>query len=587
MQALRPILLPYPSTDSEEIVGERYTASRRQIPLLYAILVTSLVGFHVATSAEYVWMLGLAVPTSLLILYRLHHWWVTQDVVLPPEGQAKELRRTHLFAVIFGFMVGLWAFQVLATGTPDEQKYAVLFATLGAVGASYGLNALPRSANALLLLILAPLSVWLILSGQLPYVIVGISLVLMALFVHGMIRAHDWAFVELVRSREEQKRAQEALLRAQKLDAMGQLTGGVAHDFNNLLSPIMAGFELLQIRGVGRNDEQAKGWIELGLESAERARTLVQRLLLFARQQPLQLETVDLGDLVRSLVGLLESTLGPRIRLLLEIEPDLPSVRSDVNQLELALLNLAVNARDAMANVGSLTIEARRGKEGARPPDLAEGHYVALAVRDTGCGMDSETLERAVEPFFSTKGVGKGTGLGLSMVHGLVGQLGGAMSLESRIGEGTAVTLWLPAAEGAAAKPVEADASATAGSGLVLLVDDEELVRASTRDLLWDLGYDVVDVGSAEEALRVLEEGVRPHLLLTDHLLPGMTGLELAERHSVQDRSARIIISSGHADLDSVAGRFRLLPKPFLRTELAHAVASALEDSRPKREGAD
>ncbi len=564
-----------PEALAQIVQRERFVALRQQIPLLYALVVTSLVGFHVATSAEYVWKLGLAAPVSLLILYRLHHWWKTRGAELPPERMASELQKTHIFAIVFGVLIVAWALRVLITGDGDQQKYAVLFASLGAFGAAYGLNALPKSATTVLLLVIAPTAGWLVISGEPPYIVLGLSLALSAFFVHRMIRAHDKAFVALIRSQHEQQLAQEALRQAQKLDAMGQLTGGVAHDFNNLLSPIIAGFDLLRLTGVARGDERAEKLIEMGLASAERARTLVQRLLSFARRQPLQLVPVDLARALRSLVGLLESTCGPRVRIELRIEDDLPPVQTDSNQLELAILNLAVNARDAMPEGGVLSIEARRAPGSDSRQGAASGDFVLLSVTDSGAGMDAETLARAVEPFFSTKGVGKGTGLGLSMVHGLMAQLGGAMNLTSEPGRGTRIELWLPRAS---AMPEVVQQSATQtppGGGMVLLVDDEEMVRASTAELLRDIGYLVTEAASGEEALSIMKAGLQPNLVITDHLMPGMTGTELADAILAEDPGQRIIIASGYANIDGIAARFVSLPKPFLKGDLLKALADA------------
>ena len=241
----------------------------------------------------------------------------------------------------------------------------------------------------------------------------------------------------------ELEAAHEQLRQSQKLEAMGSLTGGVAHDFNNLLTAIVGALDMLQRRGVGGEREQRL--IGVAAQSAERAKILVQRLLAFSRRQPLQPVAVDLGDLVKNMAGLVSSTTGPQIRVVVDVADDLPRARADPNQLELALLNLAVNARDAMPEGGTLRISASAEtvRAGARP-GLKAGQYVRLSVADTGAGMDEDTLARAVEPFFSTKGFGKGTGLGLSMVHGLASQLGGALAIQSRLGLGTNVELWLP-----------------------------------------------------------------------------------------------------------------------------------------------
>lgn len=240
------------------------------------------------------------------------------------------------------------------------------------------------------------------------------------------------------------KQTEEALRQAQKVEAIGQLVGGVAHDFNNLLSPILGGLDLIKRRQIG--EERDRKIIAAALESAERARELVRRLLSFARRQPLKLVTVDLGELIENMRGLIGSTVGPATRLVIEVADDLPPCLGDANQIGMALLNLSVNARDAMAGGGVLTLTAAEERVDADEAGLRPGRYVRLCVADTGCGMDEATLARALEPFFSTKEVGRGTGLGLSSVAGLVQQIGGTLRMSSRVGEGTVVELWLPCA---------------------------------------------------------------------------------------------------------------------------------------------
>ena len=376
----------------------------------------------------------------------------------------------------------------------------------------------------------------------------------------------------------ELKQAQEALRQSQKMEAMGQLTGGVAHDFNNLLTPIIGSLDMLTRRGVG--NERERRLIDGALQSAERAKTLVQRLLAFARRQPLQASAVDLSHLIEGMAGLIGSTLGPNIDIRVELADALPPARADANQLEMALLNLAVNARDAMRDGGTLTIRAVREsvREGHRSK-LRRGHYVRLSVSDTGIGMDADTLSRAVEPFFSTKGIGKGTGLGLSMVHGLAAQLGGGMSIASEPGRGTQVDLWLPisvvplgAADGDLVAPAPVKTR-----GRALLVDDEELVRMSTADMLMDLGYDVVEAGSAEDALRLLQEGPTVDLLVTDHLMPGMNGADLARAARVLRPDLPVLIVSGYAEVDGIAPDLPRLTKPFRNAELAERIAGLSE----------
>lgn len=370
------------------------------------------------------------------------------------------------------------------------------------------------------------------------------------------------------------ERAQEALRQSQKLEAMGQLTGGVAHDFNNLLTPILGGLDMLQRAGIGGPREQRI--LSGALTSAERAKTLVQRLLSFARRQPLQAKSIDLRGLVTGMADLIASTSGPRIRVDVVVPDALPFAKADGNQLEMALLNLAVNSRDAMPEGGTLTISlAEQVVPVGHRPGLHAGHFICLSVADTGTGMDVDTLARAVEPFFSTKGVGRGTGLGLSMVHGLAAQLGGAMAVRSTPGLGTVVELWIPVSAEAPEPGVErAKQSGLAGRGTVLLVDDEELVRMNTADMLLDLGFEVIEAGNGAQALTLLSDGAGFDILLTDHLMPGMTGEELAMLVQAERPEVSILVVSGYAETDGLAPHLARLAKPFRRDELANAMGA-------------
>ena len=381
----------------------------------------------------------------------------------------------------------------------------------------------------------------------------------------------------------ELETAQEALRQSQKMEAMGSLTGGVAHDFNNLLTPIIGSLDMLVRKGIGSQRERRL--IDGALQSAERAKTLVQRLLAFARRQPLQPTAVDVGSLVNGMVGLIGSTLGPAIDVRLEVADDLPPARADLNQLEMALLNLAVNARDAMPDGGELTISAKRESVRNRhAPHLKPGHYVRLRVADTGTGMDQATRERAIEPFFSTKGIGKGTGLGLSMVHGLTAQLGGGLTIESAPEKGTTIELWLPISAtviGSEAEAAVVVLPQRAGRGTALLVDDEELVRMSTADMLVDLGFEVVEAGSAEEALRLMADGVAPDLLVTDHLMAGMTGADLAREARALKPALPVLVVSGYAEVDGITPNLPRLTKPFRSAEFATSVAALVPNGVP------
>ena len=360
---------------------------------------------------------------------------------------------------------------------------------------------------------------------------------------------------------------QEALRQTQKLEAIGQLTGGVAHDFNNLLSPIIGGLDILRRRGVG--GEREHRLIDGALQSAERAKVLVQRLLAFARRQPLQVKAVALAPLIEELRGLLASTLGPQIELSILVAPGLDPVMVDANQLEMAILNLAVNARDAMPEGGRLRISAEHVVAASGTA------FIELAVRDEGVGMDEETLARAAEPFFSSKGLGKGTGLGLSMVEGLTAQLGGSMHITSQPGGGTTVTLCLPVAHRAVA-PIApmAVSPATSGKGRLLVVDDEPLVRLGTAEMLRDEGYQVDEADCAETALAFAPFD-RFDCVVTDYLMPGLNGVELAHRIKADRPALPILLLSGFADLEA----FSALPyvsKPCFGDDLARAVAGLI-----------
>lgn len=368
----------------------------------------------------------------------------------------------------------------------------------------------------------------------------------------------------------DREAAHEALRQSQKMEAMGQLTGGVAHDFNNLLTPIVGSLDMLQRKGLGGEREQRL--IAGAAQSAERARVLVQRLLAFARRQPLQAVPVDIANLVSNMGDLVESTTGPQIRVVVETAADLPAAKADPNQLEMALLNLSVNARDAMPDGGTLRITATSEPvaQGHRS-GLAPGSYVRLSVADTGTGMDEATIARAVEPFFSTKGIGKGTGLGLSMVHGLASQLGGALTIQSRPGVGTNIDLWLPVSFDAAeqASVPQRVAADVQHRGTALLVDDEELVRMSTADMLADLGYSVLEAASAEEAMQVLERGQQIDVIVTDHLMPGKTGTELARHVQLVRPGLPVLLVSGYAELEGIDAERPRLTKPFRKDEFA------------------
>jgi signal transduction histidine kinase len=382
-------------------------------------------------------------------------------------------------------------------------------------------------------------------------------------------RALRKANEQLREENRRRERAQAALLQAQKLETMGQLVGGVAHDFNNLLMAVIGNLELLA-RKIDGDPRQAK-LLHGAMEGAQRGAALTQRLLAFARKQELQSRATDINVLIQDMRDLIVRSIGPLITVQIRASNALPNVDIDPNQLEMALLNLAVNARDAMPTGGTLTISMEQSAATAEQPDLPPGDYVRISVKDTGAGMDAATLARAVEPFFSTKGIGKGTGLGLSMVHGLAEQSGGAFRLRSSPGEGTRADLWLPVCRRASAPRVPPEPAPVAATpATILLVDDDALIAGSTAALLEDLGHRVVETHSGDEALGLMQEGLAPDILVTDYAMPGMTGMDLAVAVRKQHPTLPILLATGYAELQGAQPiELPRIAKPYTRQQLS------------------
>jgi signal transduction histidine kinase len=318
---------------------------------------------------------------------------------------------------------------------------------------------------------------------------------------------------------EQRQRAEDLLRQSQKMEMIGQLTGGVAHDFNNLLTAVISSLELL--RKQARHEPSSVRLIDSAMQGAQRGAALTQRLLAFSRRQELTLRPRNLLDLITGMVDLIERSVGPKIEIRMALPQTLPPVLVDENQIELALLNLTVNARDAMPEGGLLAIAVSESAAPAQS-ELAPGRYVRVTVSDTGYGMNPETLARAIEPFFSTKELGKGTGLGLSMVHGLAVQLGGMLQLSSEVGRGTTAEIWLPVSEAPvdiapATAPPQEDTVEDAKVS-ILVVDDDPLIAMATADMLADLGHSVIEAHSAESALDILSGQREIDLLITDYL---------------------------------------------------------------------
>ncbi|SDB99887.1 PAS domain S-box-containing protein [Sphingomonas sp. YR710] len=383
---------------------------------------------------------------------------------------------------------------------------------------------------------------------------------------------------EREQSQRELEHAREALFQSQKMEAIGQLTGGVAHDFNNLLMATLSSLELLRKRLL--DDPQALRLLDNAVAGAQRGATLTQRMLAFARRQDLKPERIEVPMLVQNMADLIRRSLGPSIAIDIRFPLDLDAVTADVNQIEMALLNLVVNARDAMPDGGSITIAAEAKVVAPGTEDrLKPGRYVRLSVIDDGAGMDAETLEHAMEPFFTTKGVGKGTGLGLSMVHGLAEQSGGRFSLTSAPGEGTTAAVWLPAAEGGRISEKEPPAMTPVPHTralTVLVVDDDSLVLMNTAALLEDLGHRVLDAISADDALEIFRREPDIDLVVTDQAMPNMTGVRFAEIAMEERPGVPFILATGYGELPPGSSTALLkLRKPFTQADLAHAVAEA------------
>ena len=391
---------------------------------------------------------------------------------------------------------------------------------------------------------------------------------------------------ERKQAQEALDQAREALAQAQKMEAIGQLTGGVAHDFNNLLMAVLGSLELLRKRLP--DDPKTARLLDNAVQGAQRGAALTQRMLAFARRQELKPEAVDLPDLVRGMTDLLRRSIGPLVRIETRFPLGLARAMVDAHQCELALLNLTVNARDAMPAGGTITIAGREAGS-ADTASLPEGRYVCLSVADTGTGMDAETLARAQEPFFTTKGVGKGTGLGLSMVQGLAAQSRGRLLLKSRLGEGTTAEMWLPMADGSAhreaASTPQVRPRASARPLTVLVADDDPLVLESTVAMLEDLGHRAIAARSGQEALDLLRRAQGVNLVITDQAMPGMTGTQLAAQIAVERSAVPVILASGHAEAPIEPHEpLPRLSKPFDQDALAQALATVQPICPAKRE---
>lgn len=385
----------------------------------------------------------------------------------------------------------------------------------------------------------------------------------------------------------ERTRVEETLHQAQKMEAVGQLTGGIAHDFNNLLTGIIGSLELMQRRHSAGSSKDDERYINAAVTSAQRAAALTQRLLAFSRRQTLDLKAIDVNQLVASLEDLLNRTTGENIKVVTALSAGLPLACMDANQLESALINLVINARDAMPHGGTITISTAafdvESDQEARWAELKEGQYIQLTVTDTGMGMAPDVLAKVFEPFYTTKPIGQGTGLGLSMVYGYLKQAKGSVQILSEPGNGTSVYLYMPCHKGDAnTLPAEKNRVAPLGSGeIVLVVEDEAVVRSLIVEVLDELGYRALQAADAQEAIPLLESDQRIDLMISDVGLPGMNGRQLADFARLSRPNLKVLFATGYAEGSNVSGylapNMEIITKPFAIEALASKIKEILK----------
>jgi PAS domain S-box-containing protein len=410
-------------------------------------------------------------------------------------------------------------------------------------------------------------------------------------WINWTVVPEDGLIYGLGRDVTERKELEDQLHQSQKMEAVGQLTGGLAHDFNNMLTGIIGSIDLARRRMAQGRGAEADQFLQAATDASERAAALTHRLLAFSRRQTLDPQHVDANVLISSVEELMRRTLGERVRLVMDLQSDLWATRCDPNQLESAILNLAINARDAMQATGKLIIGTRNQPVPVArkigPDEAAPGDYVAISVSDSGTGIPPAIVAKVFEPFFTTKPMGQGTGLGLSMVYGFVRQSGGHVDIDSRLGEGTTITLYLPRAEAETiveAAPVKAAAAPSGAGESVLLVEDDPQVRMLVRVVLDDLGYRILEAEDGPSALAILQSGAPIHLLITDVGLPGMNGRQLADFARMTSPSLPILFMTGYiADEAERAARLEagmaMISKPFTVESLARCLHQVFQDA--------
>jgi signal transduction histidine kinase/CheY-like chemotaxis protein len=573
--------------------AEQIAAVFRQIPITLAVnfVNAALVTIVLAPLASRPVPLPFFAVVAVVTAGRLALWLRYRRLCVQPEGASFGSRLAVGGALLTGLCWGIGA-AVLFPVIPVLGRVLLTIVVGGMCAGAVVVNAahLP-TLLAFLFSASLPVAVRFLADGSPTDSALGAIIVVFAVALALAGRHLNRIFNEAMRLRFELKEAnlrlqaeiaehratEEVLRQSQKLEAVGQLTGGIAHDFNNLMTVVMGNLVLASAR-TGEGGAVAP-LLQAALHATERGIALIQRLLAFARKQSLDPRSLDLGVMVCGIAELLRRTLGPEIRLVICADPPLAAAHVDANQVELAILNLVINARDAMPTGGTVRICLdNRQTDRAAPAELPAGDYVVVSIEDDGLGMDDATLARAFDPFFTTKEVGIGSGLGLPMVKGFAVQSGGAVAVRSKPGAGTTVELWLPrAAVPPAAGILERSGSEIGhGAANLLLCDDDDDVRRFLGEFLGSIGYTVHEAKGGEAALRILENGAEIDLLIVDYAMPGMNGLEMIHQ-ARRCREVKPLLITGHAgNLDGNAAGVPVLRKPFAPADLARRIAELL-----------
>ncbi|WP_299751825.1 ATP-binding protein [uncultured Tateyamaria sp.] len=588
-----------------------YAISRLTIPMMLANIVNAfalLIVMEVSGQSSMAVILW-ALSAVLFALYTSFVWYRRQSAPFPVKIGRRTTRKAVRNAALLGAIWVIPGLFFLPNATGLAQSFLIALAAGMIAGGAMALYPLPAAALAYSSVISIGSFVGFSATGSAT--MIGFAMVTMAFFfiVATTVRRHSDVFVsEFVgrleldkknilieqlleevqtQASDERIKSERRLAQAQKMEAIGQLTGGIAHDFNNLLAAIQGHAELIELEG------KADGSLTKPiLRSTKRGSDLVRELLSIARKQPLKSQSIDVSKMIDTMAPLLSRTLGGRIEIRQHVPVDLWHAHADLVHLEGAILNLALNARDAMPNGGSLTLECMNSSSNAsnvlRMIDGASGQFVCVAIRDTGHGMSEDVRRRASQPFFTTKKFGDGSGLGLSTVEGFCGQSGGHLWIQSQEGVGTTIYMFLPRGKDVSQEeeqiPEAVDTVAQGNQEHVLVVEDDEEVRGLTTTMLHGLNYRTTWARTADEALKLVQAGSGFDFALIDVRLPGvLNGLEFAEILRRDFDDLPIVVYSGYPEVDNgLSGHFEIpfLKKPFSRHELAHAVSSTLKISR-------